>query len=295
MTGFDKALVRALLRVVQSPDERFAASRVLADFCEDFRIGRTKGAGLLFDVADKARIGELLAAEGIAADTSPDVWDGIARAQALRLGPDEKFASTPVKRRRVAIKTLPGRPLRLAGQALLLPPSCHLDAEGPALAGQLAHDSVLLVENWESFDRIHDTDLDLSPAGENPLVLWRGDSSDTRADHALALLRTLGVPVWAFVDYDPAGLLIAAALPGLAGIIVPPPERLDADLLRGLPERYRAQLPMAAAALDASTNAQVRGLWAVIRRHGRALPQERYLIEPGQGRRTFPDLVGAGP
>lgn len=282
MSGFDKTLVRALLRVVQSPDERFAASRVLAEFSDAYRVGRTKGAGLLFDVADKARIGELLAAEGIAADASPSTWDGIARAQALRFGPDEKFASTPVKRQRVAIKTLPGRPLRLAGQVLILPPACHLDAEGPALAGQLAHDSVLLVENWESFDRIHDTGLDLSPAGENPLVLWRGDRSDTRADHAIALLRTLDVPVCAFVDYDPAGLLIAAALPGLAGIIAPPFERLEADLARGLSERYQAQLPMAAATLDASTNEQVRRLWALIRRHGRALPQERYLIEPGQ-------------
>lgn len=280
MSGFDKALVRALLRVVQSPDERFGASRVLAEFSDAYRIGRTKGAGLLFDADDKARIAELLAAEGIAAGISPAVWDGIARAQALRFGPDEKFASAPVKRRRVAIKTLPGRPLRLEGQALLLPPSCHLDAEGPAIAGRLDHGSVLLVENWECFDRIHTVDLDLSSAGENPLVLWRGDASDTRADHALELLRALAVPVWAFVDYDPAGLLIAAALPGLAGIIAPDPARFERDLAGGLAQRYQVQLPMAAAALDATTSEPVQRLWTILRRHGRALPQERYVNEP---------------
>ena len=82
----------------------------------------------------------------------------------------------------------------------MLPPACHLDVEGPVVAGLLDHATVLLVENWESFNRIHDTVLDLTPAGANPLVLWRGDHSATRADHALGLLRALGRPVWAFVD-----------------------------------------------------------------------------------------------
>ena len=256
---------------------RHRSRGIWTTFFEDFRIGRTKGSAFLFDREDKARIRELLSADGIAPDTDPAAWNGIGRAQALHLGPNEKFAAAPVKRRRVAIKTLPGRPLILDGQALILPPASHLDVEYPTVAGLLTHTTVLLVENWESFNRIHDTELDFSPAGENPLVVWRGDRSDTRADHALGLLRALQVPVWAFVDYDPAGLLIAAALPGLAGLIAPPLERLEHDLAQGLAERYQAQLPMAAAALDASPSAPVRRLWTIIRHHGRALPQERYL------------------
>jgi hypothetical protein len=145
---------------------------------------------------------------------------------------------------------------------------------------RLSGNIVVRVENWESFNRIHDTSLNLAPAGENPLAVWRGDRSDTRADHALALLRALNVPVWAFVDFDPSGLLIAAGLPRLAGILAPEPERLERDLAQGLRERYEAQLPMAAAALDASTSEPVQRLWTILRRHGRALPQERYLIAP---------------
>ena len=280
MSSLQKQLVRALLRVVQSPQERFDGSQVLTDFADDYRIGRTKGAGLLFDPDDKARIREVLLSEGIAPDTRPAAWDRISRAAALNLGPNEKFTASPVKRCRVAIKTLPGRPLHLDGEALLIPTACHLDVDGPAVAGLLAHATVLLVENWESFNRIHDTALDLAPAGANPLVVWRGDRSDTRADHALGLLRALGRPVWAFVDFDPAGLLIAAALPGLAGIIAPPPDQLASDLARGLPGRYQAQLPAAIATLDACGNASVQSLWAILRRHGRALPQERYLRDP---------------
>jgi hypothetical protein len=277
MTDLPKQTVRALLRVVQSEDERFAASGVLKDFSAAYRTGSSKGAGLLFDQEDKARIREILTAEGIDPGTAPAAWDGISRARALHLGPDEKFASRPVKRQRVAIKTLPGRPLHIDGQALLLPPGCHLDVDGSMATDLLVHQTVLLVENWEPFNRIQDIELDLSAAGDNPLVVWRGDRSDTRTDHALALLGALDVPVWAFVDFDPAGLMIAAGLPRLAGIVAPEPERLERDLDHGLAERYQDQLPMAAAFLDACTCEPVRMLWAIIRRHGRALPQERYL------------------
>lgn len=279
MSGLAKQTVRSLLRVLQSANQRFTAGQVLKDFSDAYGIGRIKGAGLLFDQEDKARIRELLSAEGIDSSTNPGAWDGISRARALHLGRDEKFTSTPVKRQRVAIKTLPGRPLCIDGRALILPPGCHLDVDGSTASRLLAHATLLLVENWEPFNRIHDTDLDLSPVGENPLVVWRGDRSDTRADHALALLRAMDVPVWAFVDFDPAGLLIADGLPRLAGIVSPEPERLERDLAHGLPGRYQDQLPMAAAALDASARETVRRLWAIIRRYGRALPQERYVPE----------------
>ncbi len=277
MSSLSKQTVRALLRVAQSTEDRFSASRVLLDFFEDYAIGRRKGAALLFEDDDKVRIGEILGAEGIDPSTSPAAWDGISRAAALHLGPDEKFTSTPVKRHRVAVKTLPGKPLCLDHQMLILPPACHLDVDGPAVAGLLDHETALLVENWESFNRIQDTNLDLSPAGENPLILWRGDDSNTRTDHALGLLHALNISVWAFVDFDPAGLLIANGLPRLASIIAPETKQLERDLPNGLPERYQKQLPTTAAALDASTSEPIQRLWAIIRRHGRALPQERYL------------------
>ncbi|MCF8003452.1 MAG: hypothetical protein K9L32_04455 [Chromatiaceae bacterium] len=280
MTTLSKQTARALLRVVQSSDEGFTASKTLRQFSADYGIGRNKGARLLFDAEDKAHVREFLRAEGIDPATKPAAWDPLTRAQALELGPDEKFASRPVKRDRVAIKALAQRPLRMAGERLRLPPACHLDIDGPMSAALLEHETALLVENWECFNRIDAIDLDLSPAGDDPIVIWRGDGSDTRAGQALALLRALDIPVWAFVDYDPAGLLIAERLPQLAGIITPESLRLEEDLGRGLTDRYQAQLPMAAAVLDGSHQEPVRRLWAIVRRHGRALPQERYVRLP---------------
>jgi hypothetical protein len=43
MSNLAKQTVRALLRVVQSPEERFARSGVLKTFIDGYRIGRTKG------------------------------------------------------------------------------------------------------------------------------------------------------------------------------------------------------------------------------------------------------------
>jgi len=279
----NKSLVCALLRVVQSPKERFTASLVLRAFSDEYHIGRIKGAAVIFDAPDKTKIALALRADGIDPQTDPAAWNQITRAEALDLGPDEKFTGAPVKRQRVAIKALPGNPLCCDGRQIFLPPGSHLDVSVPTVAPLLRHASILFVENWESFDLIHATNssrIDFGPAGTNPLVLWRGDSSHTTPDHALTLIRTLGLPVWAFVDFDPAGLAIAASLPFLAGIIAPDLESLEQDLKHHTdpnPKRYLQQLPSSQAVLDASQIPAVRRLWAIIGNIGRALPQEIYL------------------
>ena len=54
---------------------------------------------------------------------------------------------------------------------------------------------MIVVENWESFNQIDDMALDFSPAGDNPLIIWRGEQEGVRADNALALLKKLHKPV----------------------------------------------------------------------------------------------------
>ncbi len=271
----EKQLVKVLLRVVQSQEERFTGSKTLRGFLDDYNIGWIKGATCCFDAPSKARIRELLLAQGIPPETPPDAWDGLTRAESLALGRDEKWAGGPARRDRVALKTLPGRPLLIGREPILLPPRCHLEADALEIAGNVQHDTVLLVENWECFERIHAVQLDFSTAGPNPLVLWRGGSGEARADASQNFLKTLNRPVWAFVDYDPAGLAIAATLPGLQGIVAPEASVL-AELLEkhGLEDRFRAQLPAAAPSLDRSGHPAVTYLWPLLRQAGRALPQE---------------------
>lgn len=274
----DKRLVKVLLRVVQMTEECFPGSKTLRGFLDDYHIGWTKGASYCFDATAKASIRALLQAQGIAPETPPDAWDGLTRVESLALGRNEKWAGGPARRDRVAVKTLPGRPLLIGHESILLPPRCHLEADTLEIAGNVQHDTVLLVENWECFDRIHAVQLDFSPAGVNPLVIWRGGSGEARADASQRFLKTLNRPVWAFVDYDPAGLVIAATLPGLQGIIAPETAVL-AELLdkHGLEDRYRMQLPAAAPSLDRTGHPAVALLWPMLREAGRALPQEIFI------------------
>ncbi len=220
----------------------------------------------------------MLQAQGIAPETPPDAWDGLTRAESLALGRNEKWADGPARRDRVAVKTLPGRPLLIGHESILLPPLCHVEADVEEIAGGVQHDTILLVENWECFDRIHAVQLNFSAAGPNPLVIWRGGSGEARADASQNFLKTLNRPVWAFVDFDPAGLVIAATLHSLQGIISPEASVL-AELLdkHGLEDRYRAQLPAAAPSLDRSGHPAVAYLWPLLRQTGRALPQEIFI------------------
>lgn len=271
-------LIKTLLRCVQSDADRFAVTAVLGEFVADYgsSVGTLKGKSVHMTSSQKQTIRELLASEGVAADTSPDAWNGLSRAEALALGNNEKFAREPLRRRRVAIKPLrPGLPLVLGGRELFLPAKSHVEVDCDDLGSLSQHDWIIVVENWECFNDIHLAADHLPLPGRNPLVVWRGDKECVRVDAMLALLRNLSQPVAAFVDYDPSGMVIAQSLPRLACVVAPP--NLSVWMKRGLHDRYMAQLPGCQATLDRVENPDIAAIWAIIRTAGRALPQEVFL------------------
>lgn len=275
----DARLIQKLLRCIQSPDNRVPMSAALEAFCAEHpTVGYRQGRFYCMRPTDRETIAHLLRADGVAPDTAPDAWKGSTRAEALAFGHDEKLALQPVKRRRIAVKALrPGMPLDVGTGVMMLPPKCHLDVDYDELT-LVGHDWLIVVENWEAFNEIHLAAERLPFPGAAPLVVWRGDASGTRADAMLSWLSTLQQPVAAFVDYDPAGLVIASGLPRLETIVAPPlPQLQKLVRARGLHERFQEQLPGCLQALDAATHRDVRSLWAMIRAEGKALPQEIYL------------------
>lgn len=275
----EKNLIGSLLRVYHSEKSRFTASLALAGFVETYRIGQVKGASLVFTERDKQEIAGLLkATEGIDAATTRDAsWDTLSRADSLRLAGNEKLTSASVRQDRVAVRALPGRALMLGGKKISLPEGANIDMDWHILSRDNEHRTVLVVENWEAFAQVELATFDLSMAGENPLVMFRG-SPVYRQDHTYALLHTLQLPTYAFVDFDPAGLLIAASLPCFVDLVAP---RIE-DLINALAqstnyERYRSQLPEAQGALNASTHETIKKHWGLLRTYGTALPQEYFL------------------
>lgn len=277
----EKNLISSLLRVYHSDKPRQPASKVLLQFIEDYNVGQRIGAALAFCAADRIEIRALLlAAEGIdAATTTHDQWDGLSRTESLAHGGNEKLTDAAVRSDRVAVKALPGKPLLLERQRITLPAGANLDLDWHWLVTHCGHASVLLVENWEAFDRIHQLTFDLSRAGKNPLVVFRG-SPVYRQDYVMSLLQGLALPVFAFVDYDPSGLVIAHSLPHFTGLIAPPADKLRSALAATRNHsRYRSQLPETQAALNEARHPEIIEYWQLLQSYGKALPQEYFLME----------------
>ncbi|QTR50911.1 DUF7281 domain-containing protein [Candidatus Thiothrix anitrata] len=275
----EKNLIKRLLQICQSAEARFTRSKGLNQFQQDYNIGTVMGASLHFSPHDKSQIRALLLnTESIDADTTdPTQWDGLSRTESLALGSNEKLTHSAVRQQRVAIKHLPQQALLLGGSRLVLPEGSNLDVNWQTIVQQSQHDTVLVVENWEAFERIHQAQLDFSLAGKNPLVVFRG-SPVYQQDHTIALLEALQRPVFAFVDFDPAGLMLAQSLPCFQDTILPPMTVLESHLQACTNhERYQKQLPQTAQALDSSQHATIAKAWEMLKHYGVALPQERFL------------------
>lgn len=277
----EKTLINSLLRVYHSNKLRHSASGVLIRFVEDFNIGHRIGTSLVFSNTDRESIRKLLLVnEGIDTETTQvGQWDGLSRTESLDYSDNEKMTSSSVRQGRVAVKALPGRFVYLDGQKISMPIGVNLDLDWQWLVAHCGHTSVLLVENWEAFNTIHQITFDLSRAGENPLVVFRG-SPVYRQDYAMALLQDLALPVFALVDYDPSGLILAQSTPHFIGLMVPPEHELVLALksIKNY-SRYRSQLIQAQVALNNSTHPDIVAHWKLLQEHGTALPQEYFLLK----------------
>lgn len=280
----DKRLINILLRIFHSPDTRFTSGRAISAFCTEYNLGVRQGSSLVFNNAHKAEIGRILKGElGIdPSTTTADSWKGLGRAESLMLARDEKFSGRTVGDGRLRVKALPGRILQVAGDSWSLPDRADLGLDLNAVLGsEIGHDALLIIENLQTFDDIHTVDPEVmgNLSARDPLVIYRGDTQGgARADAVHALISGTGLPVIAFVDFDPAGLVIASGLPRLDMVLAPSLQDL-AEIIqaRGIAKRYLEQVAMAAHAMQQiQGDARIAPLWHVIHAAGKALPQEYF-------------------
>lgn len=211
--------------------------------------------------------------------TSAGDWEGLSRTEALSLATNEKSSSRAVRAQRVALKALAGQQIRMGDGDVRLPAEMSLDATASQAHFFRGHSAVILVENWEAFERIHRLSFPVAPGLMTALVVYRGDQGAYPVAAARAFLAALARPVHVFPDPDPAGLKIAADFPGYAGLVLPPLAALQAifDGGRGDKMRFLDQLPGTENALEAVQDPQVRAYWRLLKDVGRALPQEEFV------------------
>lgn len=161
----DQKLAEAMQRILSRQDERFTLTATLQRLVDD-GIGTKRGKSVYFYERDRQAMREWLEAKGFS--TEPVDMSGMSRAERLEVTPHEKAGGEAVKRNRISIKALAGQALVIGGQPINLPEESHLDVDWTKIVSQIGHRCIMLVENYENFNRIHETSFKLPVEYRSP-------------------------------------------------------------------------------------------------------------------------------
>lgn len=220
----DHRLVERLKKIVNSDETRFSITKSLEEFCQDFNLGEIKGRSLIFSEAHKQEIRKVLETKGY--NVVRSINSKMSRTEKLEYGPNEKAGGGGLKANRVSIKAYGDLPLMINRNLVKMPPKSHLNIDASELTS-CQHDCIILVENFENFNRFDETKIYLSAQFCNPLVIYRGDKTESRLDAVLAYIEHVNLPVLAAVDIDPYGLTNVAMIKNLVAILCPDNDALS--------------------------------------------------------------------
>ena len=274
-------LANAMQRVLSKDVDRFPLTASLQSLV-DADIGMKLGKSVYFTDVDRIKMRDWLEAKGYAIQLSETT--GLKRSEMLSLTPNEKAGGEAVKRNRISIKSLHGHPLRLGEEFYVLPDEGNIDVDWTKIVELIKHQSIMVVENYENFNRIHETKFELSEEFGSPLVLYHGDPHESRLDNVQRFLTHAKLPVLAFMDIDPAGIAMASRLPNLAAIIAPRSSVLEQQLSSpktGRRDLFQSQYATNWQALDdLPVDSACLPLWEMIKRHRSGIVQERWIGQP---------------
>jgi hypothetical protein len=273
MTTLTPVELAFLQRLANQQPAKSTTSQVARYFMDHFGLGTLCGRSIEYSANDHSRAKSLLQVHRQSFTPLPK---GIKRAQSVRAGMTEKTGAMAPHHDSLAIKCA-------AGQCSLLGTHENIPSTGycvltRAQADHVGADRLMVVENMETF-----RDLSLNHwidyQGLSVLAIFRGDTR-FKADEVLSFLQARTEPVWAFVDFDPAGLGIANALPRLERLVLPAPNDLM-HMVRNAERRdlYVNQAPQWYEFLDRNSTDIIQPAWNLLKALRMGLPQEQ-LIHP---------------
>ena len=274
------SLIKAGLRALSELGSIRASKELLSYLQENNIFVTRRGSSILLGKHAREELERALERDfQVPPETTVDAWEGKSRTEALSLGVNEKASAVSVRGGRVAVKTFRGGLVRMGNRNVVLPDGVNLDVPISAAADVSGHLSVVVVENWEAFERVHKLSFEVPVDLRNALVVYRGQPGGYTIDAARTFLRVLDRPVFVFPDIDPAGLRIALETPGFAGLMLPAVEAVEILLCagRGLSERYTSQLGGSARILEGAVSEDVKAYWSLIKKFGRGIPQEEFV------------------
>jgi hypothetical protein len=243
------------------------ASAVAEFFSEDQRIGVRIGRHFEYLPQDHARAALLLRNHGHSLLHLPS---GSTRSQAIgRPGISEKVGTVAPHANSIAVKSAYGI-CRLREEVI---PQTGYTVLSLEEALMVRADRIMVVENLESFRQLALCKW-IDYQNLNVLAIYRGDPR-FKIDDARRLVSTRPEPVWAFFDFDPAGLGMGSCLPRLERLILP-----DRDSLRRLVSSanaghlYSDQLEQYWDTLEELTFRPLQEAWLLMKSMRSGLPQE---------------------
>ena len=278
-TKINKTLIGSVANALQKPLPVWVRYNKSWQFLhQEYNIGTPQGTKLKLTARDKTELIHIIQLEaGINLNTtSIQQFKNMHREQAISQSQHEKWAGKAVKQQRLALKTLAGQPLDINQQHYNLPPSGHIDISLEDLTA-IAHNCILMVENYRCFDQLQQINLKLPPAYQQPLVVYRGDNYYSERS-VRTLLDQFALPVIALFDIDLKSLLLAAALPNIIGLMCIDPTELSAALAnKGNAELYAKQLPSCRIPLNNNTEPVIQCLWKLLQNQQKVWLQEHDL------------------
>lgn len=270
--AFDAREVQFLQRLIADRPDRRRGGSVATHLCENYGIGTAAAGEILYSYAHHRMAEQLLRSNDLPVQA---LGPSASRAQAAEYGGmSEKSGTTNPHAGSIALRCF-GRCL-LDGQPIQTPGGTYLVATRD-VARRIECESIVFVENLETFRQ-----LELYRWIEHReaavMAVFRGDTT-FHVGEALALVRERSEPLRAFVDFDPAGLLIAQGLSDrLSGLVLPDLAKLKplADTLRGR-ELYDQQLQQAQATLNACRHPAIEDAWLLLQLWRCGVTQERML------------------
>lgn len=269
--SFTKAQISFLQRLLEGHPLSRPANPTASYFAEHYSLGRLIGRRVEYTDSHFEAAEQLLRAHQVPVQA---LGAGMSRAQAATYGGmSEKAFSVAPHADSVALKALGGcvfeeRPLLTPGASYMV-----LTVEQ---ARQVRCERIMVVENFETFRRLQDYAW-VDRQGLAVLVVYRGDK-DLPLKDAAALVASRSEPLWGFFDFDPAGLVMANALPfeRFERLLLPDTRWLEAaaDTPRGR-QLYDRQAGGYENVLNAAHHPQIIAAWRLMKLLRSAVTQER--------------------
>jgi len=278
--AFTAVQISFLQRLIEERTSSRQISAAAGYFSENYSLGRVVGRRVEYSDAHFAAAENLLLANQLPVRA---LGADATRAQAAEYGGmSEKDFSLAPHANSVAVKGL--GPCTFDRNPLETPLGAYMVLTVEQ-AMRVTCERIMVVENLETFRSLQAYSwIDLQ--GFAVLAIYRGERDFPNKD-AGELVRSRFEPIWGFFDFDPAGLVMANALPDdrFERLLLPNYGWLEkaADTARGR-QLFDRQLSRYETVLSGVVHSEVAAPWGMMKRLRSAVTQERMMRAPPRSR-----------